>query len=109
MTATDTKQQRQRNSNDINVINLNFVDTYTNLSMKTFKAVRYVYKNFLDDFDWFLKADDDTYIIMENLKYFLSSKCRDEKFTYGYNFFLKEENITYHSGGAGIICYFQHI
>ena len=38
---------------------------------------------FSDDADWFLKADDDTYIIMENLKAFLSEHDTSEPLQFG--------------------------
>lgn len=34
---------------------------------KTSAGFRHAYKHHINDFDWFLKADDDSYIIMENL------------------------------------------
>ena len=33
---------------------------------------KHVYENHFDDFDWFLKADDDTFMVIENLKEMLS-------------------------------------
>ena len=45
--------------------------------------MKYIYDNHLNDFDWYLRANDDTFIIMENLKTFLADKCPDSKKMYG--------------------------
>ncbi|KAE9415158.1 hypothetical protein Angca_003630, partial [Angiostrongylus cantonensis] len=41
------------------------------LWLKTRKAFEWIYQNTLDYYDWFLKADDDTYFHMDNLRGFL--------------------------------------
>lgn len=42
------------------------------LTGKMRKALEYVYNRLNNSYDWVLKADDDTFVIMENLKHFLS-------------------------------------
>ena len=63
---------------------MNIVDTKEQLTNKHMGVVMHVYKNYLNDFDWFLYANDDTYIVMENLKLFLFDKCPTEKSLYGH-------------------------
>ena len=68
---------------------------------KTKAAFQYIYDNHLDDGEWFMKADDDTFVIVENLRYFLSAKNYSAAEYYGCRFkpFSKE---GYMSGGMHI-------
>jgi glycoprotein-N-acetylgalactosamine 3-beta-galactosyltransferase len=53
--------------------------TWKNLWPKLNETLHHVYENYRDDYDWFLKVDDDSYVIMENLKAFLASDKVKEK------------------------------
>merc|ERR1711902_477257 len=49
-------------------------------------AFKYVYENHFDDFDWFLKADDDTFVIVENLKEMLADYDTNEPIHFGHHY-----------------------
>ncbi len=63
----------------------NLTKGYKHLTKKSTLAFYYAYENLIDQFDWFVKADDDTYIIMENLRSFLKKQNSSEPITFGYN------------------------
>lgn len=72
------------------------------LSHKTFATFQYVYDHHMADADWFMKADDDTFVVMENLRYLLSSHSPTEPIYFGHLF--KTQVIGgFPSGGAGYI------
>jgi glycoprotein-N-acetylgalactosamine 3-beta-galactosyltransferase len=59
---------------------------YDKLIQKMTLAFLFAYKNYFHDFDWFVKADDDTFIIVENLRDFLRKQDASEPVTFGYNY-----------------------
>ena len=50
------------------------------------KAFDLIYEKHFNEYDWFLKADDDTYVIMENLRYLLSKESPGEPVFFGHHF-----------------------
>ena len=67
-------------------IGLNVSEGREHLTAKTMLAFRYVYENYYDKADWFMKADDDTYVIVENLRYFLSGEDTNAPVYFGQHF-----------------------
>ncbi|CAF2622327.1 unnamed protein product [Rotaria sp. Silwood2] len=80
----------------------NITAGYDHLTQKSTLAFLFAYENYFNDFDWFVKADDDTYVIVENLKTFLSEQNTSEPVTFGYNFKVHVPK-GYHSGGAAYV------
>jgi hypothetical protein len=76
-------------------------DKYNDLTNKVFLTYIYLYKKY-NYYDWYLKADDDTFVFVDNMRQFLADKDPKQAVTYGYNFKVIVEN-GYHSGGAGYL------
>ncbi|XP_029012950.1 glycoprotein-N-acetylgalactosamine 3-beta-galactosyltransferase 1-A [Betta splendens] len=72
------------------------------LYWKTIRAFHYVYEHHAREADWFLKADDDTFVVVDNLRWVLSNHTPDEAIYFGKRFkpYTKQ---GYMSGGAGYV------
>ena len=64
-------------------------------------SLLYIYQRYGRDYDWFLKADDDTYVIVENLRHLLRRRPSNISSYYGY--IAKTSDRFYPSGGAGYV------
>jgi glycoprotein-N-acetylgalactosamine 3-beta-galactosyltransferase len=73
------------------------------LTNKTMNAFAYIYDNYLDEYDWFFKADDDTYVIMDNLRHHLNGYNPEKLYYYGSQMGNGEQDESWFSGGAGYI------
>ncbi|CAH8477816.1 unnamed protein product [Schistosoma mattheei] len=82
-------------------LNLSYPESRQHLWSKMRAILRYVYQ-YRNDYDYFLKADDDTFVIMENLRSILHQHNPKDPFMIGYNFPYLTKN-GYFSGGAGYV------
>jgi glycoprotein-N-acetylgalactosamine 3-beta-galactosyltransferase len=83
---------------------------------KTKFGFKTAYEKYYDKVDWVMKADDDTFVILENLRYLLSSYNHSEPIWLGCEFKVSAEGIArepwmdgwigkygWMSGGAGYV------
>ncbi|XP_070183978.1 glycoprotein-N-acetylgalactosamine 3-beta-galactosyltransferase 1-like [Littorina saxatilis] len=86
-----------------NVLHLpDIPDGRQHLTAKTFATLQHLYLHELGTYDWFIKADDDVYLIVENLRLMLSKLSPDDPVYLGHHFRLKVHN-GYMSGGASYV------
>ncbi|XP_059489913.1 glycoprotein-N-acetylgalactosamine 3-beta-galactosyltransferase 1-A-like [Neocloeon triangulifer] len=69
---------------------------------KTVEAFNHIYENYSREYDWFLKADDDSYVIVDNLRKFLLPYNTNEPEYFGFNYKTIAPK-GYMSGGAGYV------
>lgn len=86
------------------VLDLGQPESRSMIFKKTKLAWMHVYKHYLQAADFFIKADDDTYVVWENLVPFLSRFDPAEARYFGRQFVPGNDmNRSYYSGGTGII------
>ncbi|XP_062854027.1 glycoprotein-N-acetylgalactosamine 3-beta-galactosyltransferase 1-B-like [Trichomycterus rosablanca] len=87
---------------DFPTVGLNTKEGRDQLYWKTINAFHYVLEKHENDADWFFKADDDTYVVVDNLRWILANHTPDEPIYFGRRFkpYTKQ---GYMSGGAGYV------
>ncbi|XP_026851701.1 glycoprotein-N-acetylgalactosamine 3-beta-galactosyltransferase 1-B [Electrophorus electricus] len=87
---------------DFPAVGLNTKEGRDQLYWKTIRAFHYALQKHGEEADWFLKADDDTYVVVDNLRWMLANHSPDEPVYFGRRFkpYTKQ---GYMSGGAGYV------
>ena len=76
-------------------------ESRSKLWLKAKLTLKYIYVNHLDDADWFFKADDDTFAIVENLRRLVATYDPSKPYYLGRR--LRYNDTSFLSGGAGYI------
>ena len=81
------------------------VSDYRHVWQKVWNGFKWAHDTQLDNFDWFLKADDDTFVVLPNLRSLLGNYEPNGEYYLGreFNFFENRQVYTYNSGGAGYV------
>eukprot|EP00053_Salpingoeca_punica_P014568 m.132659 g.132659 ORF g.132659 m.132659 type:complete len:538 (-) comp16491_c0_seq1:636-2249(-) len=80
------------------VLDLGRKESRETLWRKSIKAWMYVYSNYIDQYDWFMRADDDTYVMMDNLREFLDGYNASTPHYFGKRMVVN--NVQFYSGGS---------
>ena len=94
--------------NELPSVKLNLVmEDRTRLWQKSREAFKYVHKYYRKKADWFLKADDDTFVIVENLRTMLAQENSNDPVYFGYRMITSSPKTYvrqgFMSGGAGYV------
>ncbi|KAG9511261.1 Glycoprotein-N-acetylgalactosamine 3-beta-galactosyltransferase 1 [Fragariocoptes setiger] len=105
VSLSDNTQAEQDTDGAIHVqttVALNVSEGHDKLWPKTRAAFQYAYAHYRYQADWFLKADDDTYVVVENLRLFLARHNSSSPIYFGCRFkpYVAQ---GYMSGGAGYV------
>lgn len=88
-----------------NSTNIFIIPNGKNQSSNIENAYRFIYQQFSDEFDWLVKTDGNSYVVVENLRYKLYAYNPSEAIGFGLMYNKTESNTTlsYFSDKAGYV------
>lgn len=81
----------------------NMKEKITHLWSKTRKSFQLIHDEYLNEADWFLKADDDTYMMIENLRLMLYQYNPKTALYFGHRLVSNESRDGFMQGGAYVL------
>ena len=87
---------------ELPIMELNAIEKYELMDEKVKEIIVKSYEKYSSTFKWFMLVDDDTFVFVENLKSFISTRDFTEPKTFGYKFKALIKT-GYLSGGGGIL------
>uniref|UniRef100_A0A0K0F7N3 N-acetylgalactosaminide beta-1,3-galactosyltransferase n=1 Tax=Strongyloides venezuelensis TaxID=75913 RepID=A0A0K0F7N3_STRVS len=113
ITTTREKLHDRREKMNIEVVKIISEGKKMNIWKKTIESLKIVHNMFFrnnkNQFDWLLKVNDNSFVIIENLKRFLINKDENKSIYYGFNSSYNninnemKYNEEYISGGSGYV------
>ena len=95
------KKKRTNRPEELRIEELPAVAGRKHLWDKVKAGIMATYNKYQDEFDYLLKADDDTFIVMDNLRHLLSHQQVEEEFVLGH--LQRDRGVSYPSGGSGYV------
>ncbi|CAH1787052.1 unnamed protein product [Owenia fusiformis] len=85
-------------------IGLNVTEGRNHIAMKSKASWTYVYERYINKAEYFVKLDPDSFLVVENLKFYLSKFSPDEPRFFGHLFYRGgNKSFEYMSGGPGVV------
>jgi hypothetical protein len=78
-------------------------EDYFRLTDKVLWSFRDVFKQYADQYDYYLKIDDDTYLLSDNLERYLRRHDPEDPAVFGYDLFAYNVTRGYQAGGPGYV------
>ncbi len=95
-------------SSHVSVITVPTSQRYGNIWKITQLAYVHIFRQYLGTFDWLVRCDDDSYLIMENLRLFVYDRNVSDPFYYGLKLQQPPTGEIYNTGGPGYMMSHQN-
>ena len=99
--VSDDSQPEVIRPEHLNIIQLPGVAGRERLWQKVSAGLVYVWQQYQEELDFLIKADDDTFMVLDNLRYLLSGLEAGREFVVGH--LQHDRGVSYLSGGSGYV------